>query len=59
MEDVRRVHQTRERQHANLRRINTAFVTVADTLTTDFDVVDLLHALVEQCTETLDTDAGG
>jgi GAF domain-containing protein len=40
-------------------RINTAFVTVADTLTTDFDVVDLLHALVEQCTEILDTDAGG
>jgi GAF domain-containing protein len=39
-------------------RINTAFVTVADTLTTDFDVVDLLHALVEQCTEILDTDAG-
>jgi GAF domain-containing protein len=41
------------------RRINTAFVTVADTLTTDFDLVDLLHALVEQCTEILDTDAGG
>jgi hypothetical protein len=40
-------------------RINTAFVTVADTLTTDFDVVDLLHTLVEQCTEILDTDAGG
>lgn len=39
--------------------INTAFVAVADTLTTDFDVVDLLHTLVEQCTTILDTDAGG
>lgn len=40
-------------------RINTAFVAVADTLTTDFDVLDLLHTLVEQCTSILDTDAGG
>ena len=40
-------------------RITTAFVAVADTLTTDFDVIDLLHTLVEQCTTILDTDAGG
>lgn len=40
-------------------RITTAFVAVADTLTTDFDVLDLLHTLVEQCTSILDTDAGG
>jgi GAF domain-containing protein len=40
-------------------RINTAFVAVADTLTQDFDVVDLLNTLVEQCTEILNTDAGG
>ena len=40
-------------------RINSAFVAVADTLTTDFDIVDLLHTLVEQCTEILDTTAGG
>jgi GAF domain-containing protein len=40
-------------------RVNAAFVSVADTLTTDFDVVDLLHTLVEQCTEILDTTAGG
>jgi GAF domain-containing protein len=40
-------------------RINAAFVAVADTLTTDFDVVDLLHTLVEQCTELLNTTAGG
>jgi len=40
-------------------QINNAFVAVADTLTTDFDVVDLLHTLVEQCTQILDTTAGG
>jgi GAF domain-containing protein len=41
------------------QRISAAFVAVADTLTTDFDVLDLLHTLVEQCTQILDTDAGG
>jgi GAF domain-containing protein len=40
-------------------QINNAFVAVADTLTSDFDVVDLLHTLVEQCTHILDTTAGG
>jgi GAF domain-containing protein len=40
-------------------RINSAFVAVADTLTSDFDVVDLLHTLVQECTSILDTDAGG
>lgn len=39
--------------------INAAFVAVADTLTTDFDIVDLLHTLVEQCTLILDTTEGG
>lgn len=39
--------------------ITRAFVSVADTLTTEFDVVDLLHNLVEQCTDILNTDAGG
>jgi len=39
--------------------INNAFVAVADTLTTDFDVVELLHTLVEQCTQIVDTTAGG
>ena len=39
--------------------INTAFVAVADTLTTDFDVVDLLHTLVEHCTLILDATEGG
>lgn len=41
------------------QRISAAFVAVADTLTTDFDVLDLLHTLVEQCTQILDTSAGG
>jgi GAF domain-containing protein len=40
-------------------RINTAFVTVVDAITTDFDIVDVLHVLVEQCTEVLDADGGG
>jgi GAF domain-containing protein len=40
-------------------RINAAFVTVADTLTTDYDMVDLLHTLVEECVEILDMQAGG
>jgi GAF domain-containing protein len=40
-------------------RISAAFVAVADTLTTDFDVVDLLHTLVQDCVEILDMKAGG
>jgi GAF domain-containing protein len=40
-------------------RIITAFVTMADTLTTEFDVVDLLHTLVEECAEMLHIEAGG
>jgi GAF domain-containing protein len=40
-------------------RLNAAFVTVADTLTADYDVVDLLHTLVMECTEILDAQAGG
>src|SRR4051812_5810788 len=40
-------------------RLNAAFVAVADTMTEDFDVVDLLHTLVEECTEILDAEAGG
>jgi transcriptional regulator with GAF, ATPase, and Fis domain len=40
-------------------KLSTAFVKLADTLVTDFDVVDLLHWLVEECTDILDTQAGG
>jgi GAF domain-containing protein len=40
-------------------RLSAAFVKLADTLVADFDVLDLLHVLVEECTEILDTQAGG
>jgi GAF domain-containing protein len=41
------------------RRLSAAFVMVADTLTADYDVVDLLHTLVRQCTDIVDAQAGG
>jgi GAF domain-containing protein len=40
-------------------KLSAAFVRLADTLVDDFDVVDLLHWLVEECTDILDTQAGG
>jgi GAF domain-containing protein len=40
-------------------RLNLAFVRVADTLIADYDVIDLLHNLVEECADLLDTQAGG
>jgi GAF domain-containing protein len=40
-------------------RLNAAFVKLADTLTDDYDVVDLLHTLVAECTAIFDTQAGG
>jgi GAF domain-containing protein len=40
-------------------KLNAAFVILADTLTADFDVVDLLQNLVETCAEILDTQAAG
>ncbi len=40
-------------------RIADAFVTVADTLIADFDIIDLLHTLVNECVDLLDVDAGG
>jgi GAF domain-containing protein len=40
-------------------RISAAFVKVADSLTTDFDIVELLHTLVEECVQILGIDAGG
>jgi GAF domain-containing protein len=46
-------HETRE------RRLTSAFVTLADTLVADFDVVDLLQTLVDTCAELLDADAAG
>lgn len=41
------------------RRVADAFVTVADTLIADFDIIDLLHTLVTECVDLLDVDAGG
>lgn len=40
-------------------QLSAAFVKLADTLVDDFDVVDLLHWLVQECTHILDTQAGG
>jgi GAF domain-containing protein len=40
-------------------RVADAFVRVADTLTADFDIIDLLHTLVNECVALLDVDAGG
>ncbi|MCU1597526.1 MAG: hypothetical protein JWQ47_1265 [Glaciihabitans sp.] len=40
-------------------RLNAAFVKLADTLTDDYDVVDLLHTLVAESTAIFDTHAGG
>ncbi len=41
------------------QRVADAFVAVADTLTADFDIIDLLHTLINQCVELLDVTAGG
>lgn len=40
-------------------QLNLAFVTLADTLTDDFDIIELLHTLLHQCTVILDVQAGG
>lgn len=40
-------------------RLNAAFVKLADTLIDDYDIVDLLHTLVEECTDIFDVQAGG
>lgn len=40
-------------------RVTAAFVTVADTLTTNYDMVDLLHTLVQECVAILEMQAGG
>ena len=41
------------------RRLTAAFVTLADTLVAGFDVVELLHTLVDTCAELLDASAAG
>ena len=46
-------------QPSREERITAAFVTVADTLVADYDVIDLLHTLVEACANVLDVEAAG
>ena len=41
------------------QRISELFVTLADTLIDDFDVVDFLHSLATACIELLEVDAAG
>lgn len=40
-------------------RLIVAFVKLADTLIADYDMVDLLHTLVDECAELVSTEAGG
>ena len=40
-------------------KLTSAFVKLADTLIADYDIVDLLHTLLEECMGLLDTQAGG
>ncbi|MFG6503799.1 GAF and ANTAR domain-containing protein [Microbacterium sp. P05] len=40
-------------------RLSAAFLKVADTLVDDYDVVDLLDTLVQECTVFVGSDAGG
>ena len=40
-------------------RLNRAFVALADTLTSEFDLVELLQTLVDTCTDVLGVTAGG
>lgn len=40
-------------------RASDAFVRLTDTLVSDFDVVELMHTLIDACTDLLATDAGG
>ena len=39
--------------------LGAAFVKLADTLTEDFDLVDFLHTLIDECVRIFDVQAGG
>ncbi|NEN06618.1 GAF and ANTAR domain-containing protein [Diaminobutyricibacter tongyongensis] len=51
--DIGVVNESRE------ARLMATFVTLADTLVAGYDVVDLLHTLVEECVEILGIEAAG
>jgi hypothetical protein len=40
-------------------RVSAAFVRIADTLVDEYDVLDLLHTLVDECVDLLDATAAG
>jgi GAF domain-containing protein len=40
-------------------RASAAFVALTDTLVADFDIIDLLHTLIDACVDLLEVDAGG
>jgi GAF domain-containing protein len=40
-------------------RTSAAFVSLTDTLVSDFDLVELMHTLIDACIDLMDTDAGG
>lgn len=40
-------------------RLSAAFVQLADTLTAEYDMVDLLHTLLDECVDVLVMNAGG
>lgn len=39
-------------------RISAAFIALTDTLVADFDVIDLLHTLIDACVDLIGADAG-
>ena len=40
-------------------RTSAAFVSLTNTLVSDFDLVELMHTLIDACIDLMDTDAGG
>src|ERR1700753_3751017 len=45
--------------HDREQQLSAAFVELADTLVTGFDVADFLHGLADRCVQLLDVDAAG
>ncbi|MFG1959570.1 GAF and ANTAR domain-containing protein [Nonomuraea sp. NPDC049028] len=45
--------------HGPTLQVAQAFITLADTLVTGFDVIDFMHGLAEQCVRLLGVDAAG